>query len=162
MAPKHAASASLARPRPPGAVDPSLRGWLLVILGGTDAILGRIDTATDDPAAMLNAEDMIREEMLAGGSQTATLRPAYAIGTHLCNVGPVGIARLEPLDILHPLGRALSLRKSGATETHVTLACFQFCAEWHEDDRRDVAKRIEQANRAALAATQGFIATLDT
>lgn len=139
-------------------VDPTLRGWLFVALGGHDALLGRIVLAEDGHADALAAESMIREEMNAGHLPRAGLRPCYALGSVAINTGaPQHVAVIEhAASTLVPFGATLGVGEGGAV-TYVALTAFQFCADWKEATRVRVARRLEEHARYAEDAVRGLV-----
>jgi hypothetical protein len=155
-----------AHPRPPPArrtFDPALRGWIQIVLGTGDALIGRLhlheDAATaTDPEDAADAEGMIREELRRKVIPLVALFPVYALSRSVVHQIADGQVTATAVHAADRMEHAFDVGRNPGVPYRVALTSFQFCSEFDAAVRRRLAERLQLAENAHRARLDGLTA----
>ena len=153
-----------AHPRPASrrGPDPALRGWVQIVLGTGDALVGRLhlheDGTPTDPEDAADAEAMIREELRRKIVPLVALFPVYSFSrsvVHQIADGQISATAVHAADRME---HAFDIGRNPGVPYRVALTSFQFCSEFDAGVRRRLAERIQGAEDAHRARCEGLSA----
>lgn len=142
--------------------DPRLRGWVLIVLGAGDAVVGRFhlhpDATPTKEEDAADAEGMIREDLQNKVIPMVALFPVYAFSRSFLHqkengeLSVTGVHAAERLENTFDAGRSLGV------PYRVALVSFQFCSEFDDEGRRRIVDKIQSAETAHRARREGLTA----